>query len=115
MGTLAATCARISSSATTRYTVAFCTVALAIGARWALNPLMGTDLPYVTLYPAVAFTAWCCGVGPSVLVIALGIVGARYFFILPAHSLSNPGIPQLAGMLAFALGAAAIIAVGDFV
>jgi signal transduction histidine kinase len=90
-------------------------VVLAIGGRWALNPVMGDYLPYVTLYPAVAFTAWCCGVGPSALVIVLGILGARYFSMLPLHSLSTPSIPQLVGMLAFGLGAAAIIAVGDFV
>ena len=37
----------------------------AIAARWALNPALGDSLPYVTLYPAIAFLAWCCGVGPS--------------------------------------------------
>lgn len=115
MGTLVATCARISSNATARYITAFCVVALAIGARWALNPLMGDYLPYVTVYPAVAFAAWCCGVGPSILVIVCGVLGARYFFILPHHSFDVPSIPQLVGLLAFALGAALIIAVGDFV
>ena len=115
MGRLAATSARISSNAGARYSVALFAVILALAARWALNPLLGDYLPYVTLYPAVAFAAWCCGVGPSALVTFLGIAGARYLAISPRYTLSLPDAPQSAGMIAFALGAAAIVAIGDFV
>jgi len=38
---------------------------LFIGA--ALNPFLGEYLPYLTLFPALAFCAWYCGVGPSIL------------------------------------------------
>jgi len=114
MGTLAATSARISSSSTARYAIALGAVILAIVARWALNPALGDYLPYATLYPAVAFAAWFCGVGPSVLLTVLGMLGVRYFLIFPQHSLSFPGIPQLVGLLAFASGAAVIIMIGEF-
>ncbi|MCU1241015.1 MAG: hypothetical protein JWO71_1741 [Candidatus Acidoferrum typicum] len=115
MGRLAVTSARISSNAAARYSVALCAVIVALAARCALNPLLGDYLPYVTLYPAVAFAAWCCGIGPSALVTLLGIVGTRYLLISPKYSLSLPYAPQGAGMVAFALGAAAIVAIGDFV
>src|ERR1700730_2488200 len=115
MGRLAATSARISSNAAARYSVALCAVIVALAARWALNPLLGDYLPYVTLYPAVAFAAWCCGLGPSALVTLLGIVGTRYLVMSPKYSLSLPDAPQSVGMIAFALGAAAIVAIGDFV
>jgi signal transduction histidine kinase len=115
MGRLAATSARISSNAAARYSVALCAVMVALAARWALNPLLGDYLPYVTLYPAVAFAAWCCGLGPSALVTLLGIVGTRYLVMSPKYSLSLPDVPQSIGMVAFALGAAAIVAIGDFV
>ena len=115
MGRLAATSARISSNAAAHYIVAFCAVILALAVRWALNPVLGDYLPYVTLYPAVAFAAWFCGVGPSALLTLVGIIGARYLFILPKYSLSIPDGPQGVGVLAFALGAAAIVAIGEFV
>ena len=115
MAWLAVTSARISSEAAARYLVALGVAVLAIVARWALNPVLGDYLPYVTLYPAVAFAAWCCGVGPSVLLTVVGIIGTRYLFISPKYSLSVPDVPQMVGMLAFASGAAVIIAIGEFV
>jgi signal transduction histidine kinase len=115
MGTLAAASDRISTNVAARYVVALCAALLAIIGRWALNPALGDYLPYATLYPAVAFAAWFCGVGPSALLTVLGVLGVRYFFIFPQHSLTMPDIPQFVGMLAFASGAAAIIAVGEFV
>jgi signal transduction histidine kinase len=115
MGTLAATSARISSNAVTRYSVAIGAAVLALAARWLLNPVLSDYLPYVTLYPAVAFAAWCCGVGPSALLTLVGIIGVRYLFIFPKYSLSIPDGPQGVGLLAFASGAATIIAIGEFV
>lgn len=114
MGTLAATSAQISSSSAARYAVSLGLAIVAIAARWALSPAIGDYLPYVTLYPAVACAAWCCGAGPSVLLTVLGMLGVRYFFIFPQHSLSIPDVPQLVGLLVFASGAAVIIALGEF-
>jgi signal transduction histidine kinase len=115
MGRLAATSARISSNAGARYITAFCAVTLALGVRWALNPVFGDYLPYATLYPAVALAAWCCGVGPSALVTLAGLIGARYLFLSPKYSLSIPDFPQVIGVLVFTVGAAAIAAIGEFV
>lgn len=115
MGSLVAISARISSNAIARYAVVLCAGILAITARWALNPLLGDYLPFVTLYPAVAFAAWCCGVGPSAILTILGLIAARYLFVYPRYSLNIPDVPQLVGLLAFASGAAAIIAIGELV
>lgn len=115
MGRLVATSARISSNAAARYIVALCAVVSALGVRWALNPVFGDSLPYVTLYPAVALAAWCCGIGPSTLVTLVAMVGARYLFLSPKYSLSIPDFPQILGVVAFAVGAATIAAIGEFV
>ena len=115
MGSLVAVSARISSSALARYVVAVCAAILAIAARWALGPALGDYFPYVALYPAVAFVAWCCGIGPSVLLTILGIFGARYLFTSPKYSLSIPDGPQMAGLLAFVGGAAVVITIGELV
>src|SRR5690349_20227962 len=108
MGALAATSARISSNATVGYGVALCAGLLGLGLRWALIPVVGDYFPYVTLYPAVALAAWCCGVGPSALVTLIGVIGTRYLFLYPKYSLSIPDLPQSIGFIAFVSGAAAI-------
>jgi signal transduction histidine kinase len=115
MGSLVAISARISSSAIASYAVVLCAAILAIAARWALNPLLGDYVPFVTLYPAVAFAAWCCGVVPSAILTIVGLVAARCLFVYPRYSLNIPDVPQLVGLLAFASGAAAIIAIGELV
>jgi signal transduction histidine kinase len=115
MTSLVATSGRISGNATARYVVALVAAVLAIAARWALEPALGDYLPFVTLYPAVAIAGWCCGVGPSIVLTFLGILGMRYLFIFPQYSLSMPDIRQTVGLVAFACGAAAIIAIGEFV
>jgi signal transduction histidine kinase len=115
MTSLVATSARISSNAVAGYGVAFFAAVVAIAARWALYPLLGNSFPFVTLYPAVAIVGWCCGVGPSVLLTLLGILGVRYFFIFPHYALSVPDVPQTVGLLTFAAGAAAIIAIDEVV
>jgi signal transduction histidine kinase len=115
MGRLAAISARISSNAAGRYIVAFCAAAVALAIRWALTPLLSDYLPYVTLFPAVAFAAWYCGLGPSALLTITGMIGARYLFIDPKYSLSFLNTAQSVGLVAFAVGAAAIAAIGEFV
>src|SRR5260370_16794776 len=115
MGSLAAISARISSNAAARYIVALAAAILAVVARGLLSPILGDYLPYVTLYPAIAFGAWFCGVGPSILLTVVGIVGARYFIVVPRYSLNIPDIPQGAGLLVLGAGAAVIIAIGDMV
>src|SRR6266481_4715405 len=115
MGSLAAISARISSNAAARYIVALAAAVLAVAARWLLSPILGDYLPYVTLYPGIAFGAWFCGVGPSVLLTVVGIVGARYFIIVPRYSLNIPDVPQGVGLLVFCAGAAVIIAIGELV
>src|SRR5258707_15628219 len=109
MGSLAAISARISSNAAARYIVALAAAILAVAARWLLSPILGDYLPYVTLYPAIAFGAWFCGLGPSVLLTVVGIAGARYLIDVPRYSVSIPDVPQGAGFLLLAACAAGSI------
>jgi len=114
MGTLAASSARISSNAAAGYGTALGAALLMIALRWILSPLLGDSLPYITFYPAVAFAAWFCGVGPSILVVLVGLIAARYFGVSPREVLSAPDVGHTIGMIAFASGSAAIIAIGEF-
>lgn len=113
MGTEAALATRISQRASARYGIALLAVFLALAIRWALIPLFGTNLPYVTLFPAIAFAALYCGIGPSIISVVIALVGAKYWFIAPLHSLGPPARGDLIGMLIFLLACGAIVIFGE--
>ena len=115
MGSFAASSTRVSQKPAAVYLVAFLVIVLALLARLALTPVLADSLPYVTLFPAVVFASWLCGVGPSALVVVLGLLGARFWFIAPMHSLRIPALPDAIGLLAFAASSSVIIAIGEFV
>jgi signal transduction histidine kinase len=104
---------RIPTHALTRSGMAVVAIAVALLVRWALNPLIGTRLPYVTLFPAIAFATWYCGLMPSVLALLLGLFGAQYMFVLPEHSYRNLRTDHLVGTLAFLAASGTIVAIAE--
>ena len=96
------------------YAVALLATVAAILVRAALNPLLGDSAPYITLFPAIAFSAWYCGVGPSILSVALATVAEQYWFFFPAHSLRIHGVRQAVNLLIFLLVSAGLVAMGEF-
>ena len=105
--------ARISKGTGTRYAVAVLAILVALLVRLALNPLLGSYAPYITLFPAVAFCAWYCGVGPSIVSVVLALIGARYWFIPPIHSLGTVGMAEGVGILTFLVVSSGLIAMGE--
>jgi signal transduction histidine kinase len=105
--------ARASGSPAVRYTTALASVLIALAVRAAFSSLLDAYAPFVTLFPAVAIAAWFCGIGASILTVAVALMGARFWFIEPIHSLSIPATPQLASMLVFLLASAVIVAIGE--
>jgi len=104
---------QILKKTATRYAAALLATAVALLVRWALEPLLGDYVPYVMLFPAVVFSAWYCGVGPSVLTAVLAILGAQYWFIPPIHSFRIANTAQLVGILAFLLVSGATVVMGE--
>src|SRR5258708_35319275 len=94
---------RITKATGRRYAVALLATLVALLVRLALNPLLGDYVPYVTLFPAVAFCAWYCGIGPSILRVVLALIGAKDWFIPPVHSLRILATAHVVGILAFLL------------
>ena len=68
----------IRSSAASRYGAATAATGLGLGLRLMLGPILGLQLPYVTLFPAVMFSAWLGGFGPGLLSTLLSAVAAAY-------------------------------------
>ena len=113
MATNASLSNQISETTGMRYALALLATVVALLARMGLNPFLGDYVPYITLFPAVAFCAWYCGLGPSILSVVVAVMGAKYLFIPPTHSLRIVGMPQVIGILIFLSVSSVLLAMGE--
>src|ERR1700719_1663872 len=113
MATNASLSTQISETTGMGYAVALFATVVALMVRLGLNPFLGDYVPYITLLPAVAFCAWYCGVGPSILSVVLALIGAQYWFIPPAHSLRIVGMAQVIGIVLFLSVSSVLLAMGE--
>jgi signal transduction histidine kinase len=104
----------ILRTAATRYAAAVLATGIALLVRWLFQPLVGEQLPYLTLPAAVAFSAWFCGVGPSLVSVALAILGVRIGFVDPARPSALPDAVAWVGLAGFVLVSALLIAFGEW-
>ena len=104
---------RISPDAR-RYVLAVLAALAALVLRGMLTPLFGATNPYHTVWAAVAFAAWYCGVAPAVVTTLLSLIGVWYFFVPPFHSfaLQNP-TKEIYGMVGFLVFSGFIIALAE--
>ncbi len=104
----------IDRSSVPRYILAILAAFVALLLRQLLAPLLGENNPYHTVWAAVAFSAWYCGLGPSIVTAFLSLVGIWYWFLPPTHSfaLQNPKT-AISGMLGFLVLSGFIIALGE--
>jgi signal transduction histidine kinase len=112
MATASLVSARISKHILAPYIIACLATIAALFIRSALNPLLGDHAPYVTLFPALAFCAWYCGVGPSILSVILSLSGVHYW-VIPSVAPPNPNTAQAIGMLGFLLASGIVIYMGE--
>src|ERR1700747_827444 len=96
-----------------RYAFALAATLFALLIATAIAPLAGGQVVYLVLPAAVAFSAAYCGLAPSIMAIVVALVGVRYWFISPSHSLSIPDGAQFIGILAFVLASSIILIIGE--
>ncbi len=77
-----------------RTACAVVSVALAIGLRLALDPVLGDHFTYAIVLFAVLVSAWYGGFGTAMLAAVLGGFGVRYFFLAPRGSFVVDGPKQ---------------------
>ena len=70
-----------------RWVYSLLAVLLAVLLRFALLPLIGPGIPYVTLFPVTVAVALLAGMRPAILTGVLGSIATDYFFIPPLHSI----------------------------
>jgi signal transduction histidine kinase len=96
-----------------RYGFAIAATLLALLIAGATIPAGGRYMVYLALLAAVAFSAAYCGLGPSILAVAITLVGVRYWFVSPIHSFGIPDGLQIVGMSAFLAASSVILAIGE--
>ena len=91
----------IRASAVARYALAVGAAVLAVLLRLALDPLWGTKLPYITLFPGIMLSAWLGGFWPGVVTTVLCATAAQYFWVEPSRSWAIADKTDLLGLLVF--------------
>jgi PAS domain S-box-containing protein len=96
-----------------RYAIAVLAALAALYLRHLLTPLFGERNPYHTVWLAIVFCSWYCGLGPSIVSTLVCVLGINYFFLSPGHSIIVHGRSELYGMLGFVVFSSVIIAFGE--
>jgi signal transduction histidine kinase len=104
---------RILVSDLRRYLLALAVVAVAFLVNSALHPLVGDRVGYALLFPAVAFSAWYCGIGPSIVATVVAFLGATYGFVPPIPPSRIFTAAEMVRAVVFLSAAAAIVAMGE--
>jgi signal transduction histidine kinase len=105
--------ARISGNILLRYALAVAAVVVAFLICRGLNPFVGNRLDYILLFPAVAFSAWYCGVGPSIVAMVLAVISVTYGVAPKIHGFTLPNTAEAIAILAFFLSAVLIMVMGE--
>ena len=100
-----------SPSKPVRYSIAILAVVVAVYLRILVAPFFHGNVPYHMIWAAIAFTAWSCGLGPSIAATLLSLVAISFRLpFLPAVNIPNSGV---AGMVSFLVFSGVIIALGE--
>jgi PAS domain S-box-containing protein len=104
---------RSARSSVARYSLALLATVLALALRRAFTPLLGNTVPYFTVWSAVAFSAWYCGLGPSIFTAISSALGVWFFFLPPYHSFAIQSPAELSGIVGFLILSGFIVALGE--
>ena len=100
-----------ASGVSMRYGLALACSLLGLILRGLLAPIFGVHVPYYTVWGAIAFAAWFCGIGPAILATFVGMVGIWIWFpMMPGSYAQENGV---AGLVSFLLLSGVIIAFGE--
>jgi signal transduction histidine kinase len=104
---------RFSKSVAAPYVLALLATVVALSIRLALNPFLGDYVFYVSLFPAIAFCALFCGVGPSILSVALCLVGSKSWLIPRLQPLRLTPPSRSIEILGFFVACGVVVMMGE--
>lgn len=102
-----------TKQAAIRYSLAVLASVAALILRKILNPLLGAQEPFHTAWLAVVFSAWYCGIGPSVVTVLITLFGIWYWFLPPYNSFTLQSYTQAYGLLFFLAFSGVIVFLGE--
>jgi PAS domain S-box-containing protein len=80
------------------YGCAFVSIGVAIGVKRLLDPILGVQFPFATIFLAVLVTAWYGGLWPAFAANGLGALGSSLFLMSPHGSFPPAGLDQQTGL-----------------
>ena len=84
-----------------RYAIAVGAAAAIVALRAALAPLLGQELPFLTLISAVVVSAWAGGVWPGILTTWLCAATAAFLWLPPLYTFRIQKLRDLVALLLF--------------
>ena len=85
---------------------------VALGARWALTPLLGPVQPFAPGFVAIAASVLTLGWRPAVLTAVIAYIGGTYLFVQPGGHIFEGRPQDIAAVLTFATSAGLVIFMG---
>jgi signal transduction histidine kinase len=104
---------RNSMNPFTRYASPLAATVAMLVASHAFPGLLGNTTLYILLLLVITYSAWCCGIRPSIVAVVVAIVAAKYWFIPPIHSFRVPDIEQSISILAFMFASTTVVMMGE--
>ena len=95
-----------------RYASACLAGALALGVCHTLRPFLGDGVSCLVFLPALAFAAWYCSVGPSILATVVTLLGAKIWFFSPLYPVSMSAV-QAIGLVTILVVVAIVVFMGE--
>ena len=102
-----------NSSLLARYGIALAGIAAAIGARYALQPWLGTSFPLATMFTAIAFVVWRAGWGPALVTTVVGWLAANMTFRGGLGFFGGLTINEIVGFITYLIATVPIIVLGE--
>jgi signal transduction histidine kinase len=112
MGTNSSLSARISRSNLLRYTLAITSAILACLVCGALQHFVGLPGCYAVLLLAVTFSAWYCGVGPTIPAVLICFAAASFGFVPRLEFVLVPTFDRWVGIIVFLVASSLVVLMG---
>jgi PAS domain S-box-containing protein len=96
-----------------RYVLSFVALSGAVLLRFALDPILGDTIPFVTMFGAVAAGVWLAGYASGVAVALFGYVACAYLFLPPRGELHFQDFGHAVGLAAYTFTCSLIITFGE--
>jgi len=95
------------------YGSAVATVLVAVLLRFALDPYLGSDVPFILFFPAVAVAAFLGRARGGLLALILSLVAADFLVMHPRYSFGTTSFAQSFSLWVFLCSAGIIVALGE--